>query len=77
MQHTVSLPWIAVESSWIDAICYLPDSRYLYLRLYDGGGYCFHQVPADVANELFMASSKGTFINIVVKPRYHFERIVA
>jgi hypothetical protein len=65
----------SVKSSWVDAIAYHDKSQTLYVRITEGGGYAFKHVPRVVFDELRAAESKGSYINAVVKPAYHYERV--
>lgn len=69
------IPWVKVESSWISDAYFHEGSQRFYVRLIAGGGYCFHNVSADVAADFFTAPSHGQYFNAVLKAAHHYERI--
>lgn len=53
---------------------YLPDSQILRIFYVSGAIYDYLQVPQSVYLEMKKASSKGTFLNKVIKERFAFEK---
>ncbi len=62
----------AVESSWVAAIGYDTAKQEAYVELIEGGRYAYLGVPAEVWRDFLAAESKGTFVNLVLKPGYDF-----
>ena len=67
--------WIYVDSSNIEAIRYDADNQELHVQFLSGGSYCYHGVPEEIFNELLEASSKGSFLNRVIKGTYEFSKL--
>jgi hypothetical protein len=61
----------AMPSSVIRSFSYDPDEQRLRVTFVSGRRYAYHEVPADVAEEMDMAFSKGTYFNR--KIRDHFD----
>ena len=61
---------IPVASSNIASIGYEADSQVLEVEYIKGGIYQFMNVPSDVHEELMNSSSKGTYMNQVVKKMF-------
>lgn len=58
------------DSSNIDAIGYLKESKLLFIRFNSGRVYVYHGVPVTRFTDLRDASSKGEFFNQHVKPNF-------
>jgi len=67
--------WIYVDSSNIEAVQYNTDNQELYVQFLSGGTYCYHDVPEEIFNELLEASSKGSFLNRVIKGTYEYSKV--
>lgn len=67
---------VEVSSSFIRSIGYDESSRVLEVEMLAGSVYRYFDVPVDVYSAFLSASSKGTFLNKHVKPRFRFKRIV-
>jgi hypothetical protein len=59
-----------VESSWIAAIGYEADAEEVYVRVIEGRLYVYRGVPSAVWSAFASAESKGTFVNLVIKPHF-------
>lgn len=71
----MSMEWISVDSSNLDAIRYLTDQSILEIRFKDGSVYQYSDVPQYEYDELLNASSKGTYANQNIYKRYTGHRI--
>ncbi len=67
--------WIYVDSSNIEALRYLPDSLELHVRFLSGAEYSYSDVPQNIYDEFILASSKGSFLNRVIKGVYSYQKI--
>jgi hypothetical protein len=65
---------ISVSSTNVASIGYDPDSEILEVEFLNGGVYQYSGVPAAIYEELMNASSKGTYINQVIKKSYFVAR---
>lgn len=36
--------------------------------------YCYHHVPASIADAFFAAESKGEYLNTIIKPQFYFTK---
>jgi len=63
------------ESSTVEEIGYDPDAEEVWVRFSGSGLYVYSAVPAVVWEDLRSASSKGGFVNSVLKPSYAYHRI--
>jgi hypothetical protein len=71
--------WARVRSSNVSAVAYDQDKHELRVRfLRHGAGsepqYRYDRVPADVARDLFMAGSIGTYLAARVKGHYPYQK---
>ena len=67
---------IPVLSSNIDGVQYLPDQTLLVTFKGSGKTYAYEKVPADVFSGMRHASSKGTYLNQVIKRGGYAFRVV-
>jgi hypothetical protein len=51
---------------------YDPDRRRLHITFISGRRYAYQDVPADLAEEMRLAFSKGTFFNRRIKDRFEY-----
>lgn len=65
----------SVNSSNIDSVGYLPDSRTLEIRFHNGRLYQYFDVPDNVHQELVDADSVGRFFNSNIRGVYRYARI--
>ena len=56
-----------VDSSWIDSGTYDPTSNTMQLDLLGGRSYMYFSVPPSIWEQFKSASSKGQFVNRVIK----------
>lgn len=68
------MEWVAVESSFIEAVAYHRDDEVLWLRFHNGRTYLFRQVPEETYEELLAAESKGRFFNLEIKDAFPYAR---
>ena len=64
-----------VSSTSVVAVGYDEQDHALYVEFVDGDTYVYSLVPRSTFEGLMKASSKGTFVNQVVKPRYPYRRL--
>jgi hypothetical protein len=68
--------WISTPgSSHVSAIRYEPDTQDCFVRFNDGTVYRYMDVPQKVFNELEGHTSKGRYINIVLRRQYRYEKV--
>lgn len=69
--------WVYVDSSNIEAVCYMADSnpRELQVRFLNGSTYSYSDVPQEIYEELLNAPSKGSFLNRMIKGVYSYQKI--
>jgi len=65
---------IPVSSSNVSSVGYDPGSKTLEVEYNNGEVYQYDGVPQDRYEELMAATSKGRFLNAVIKPYYGFTR---
>jgi len=63
-----------VESSNILAIGYDEDNLELWVEFNDEATYIYDGVPAILHTEMMEASSKGSYLNRVIKGNYQYRR---
>ncbi len=66
---------VPVHSSAIRSMGYDRQHRVLEIRYVGGVLYRYYEVPPIVNDALRAASSKGQFVNGVVKPFFRFEKV--
>jgi hypothetical protein len=59
----------AVESSSIEAVGYDSKDREIYIRFLNGATYAYGESDQSTFEELLSASSIGSYVNRVIKPR--------
>ena len=64
-----------VESTAVDWFEHHPETDTLESQYVGGAVYRYVDVPPDVVVELRVAESKGTFVNLEIKPDYDYVRI--
>jgi hypothetical protein len=64
-----------VSSAGVVAVGYDDQASSLYVEFVGGDTYVYSLVPRSTFERLMAASSKGTFVNKVVKPRYPCRRV--
>jgi hypothetical protein len=64
-----------VSSTSVVAVGYDKAAHALYVEFVDGDTYVYSLVPRSTFEGLMQASSKGSFVNRVVKPRYPYRRM--
>ena len=64
-----------VSSSVLAAVGYCCWSRSLVVRFHSGEVYGYFNVPGEVAQALFSAESKGTFLNRTILGRFRYLRL--
>ena len=64
-----------VDSTNVEAIGHDPLAQELYVRFVKGPTYVYHGVPEDVYQELMAATSKGSYLNRIIKPNYQFTKL--
>jgi hypothetical protein len=67
------LSWIPVDSSNVAAIAYADGE--LFVQYNSGGTYVYWTVPERVFEALLNVGSKGTFVNVEVKPLYSCRKL--
>jgi hypothetical protein len=67
--------WVYVDSSNIEAVCYLEDSRELQVRFINGSTYSYSDVPQEIYEELINAPSKGSYLNRMIKGIYSYQKL--
>jgi lysyl-tRNA synthetase class 2 len=63
-----------VDSSAIARIGYDAKGEEAYVEFHDSDVYVYCGVPPPVFEEFARADSKGTFLNMVIKPRFPFRK---
>lgn len=63
------------ESSHVAAIKYEPDTQDLFVEFTDGSQYQYFDVPQNVFDEFSGHTSKGRYVNIVLRRRYKYQKI--
>ena len=61
-----------MPSSVIRSFRYDPDARRLHVTFVSGRRYSYQDVPSEVAEEMRLAVSKGTFFNRRIKDRFDY-----
>ena len=64
-----------MPSSVIAHIRYDELNHELYIRFVSGDLYKYKKVPVDVYDRLMKATSKGTFLNKLIKKNYDYQKI--
>ena len=64
------MQWVAIPSSTLAAVCYLPDQSLLPVQFRSGDLYAYFDVPQRVYAELLAAPSKGRYFNVSVRSRF-------
>lgn len=64
-----------MPSSVITRFFYHPAEQRLEILFVTGRRYSYHDVPADVAEAMRNAFSKGEFFNAHIRDRYRFTRV--
>jgi hypothetical protein len=54
---------------------YDPASQVLFIRFVGGGMYAYLDVPPQTFEAYRAASSKGRFVNAVIKPNFAYQRL--
>ncbi len=67
--------WVYVDSSNIEAVCYLEGSRELQVRFINGSTYSYSDVPQEIYEELINAPSKGSYLNRMIKGIYSYQKL--
>lgn len=70
-----TIPWIAVNSSNIQAIRYLMASKEMQVRFKDSGIYRFHNVPGSIYTGMLSAPSKGKYFHNNIRGKFLSEKI--
>lgn len=65
----------AVSSTNLASVGYEPDTATLEIEFKNGGIYQYFNVPQIIADQLFSASSKGTFFAANIKNQFQFSRL--
>lgn len=68
------MDWTPVESSNVAAVAYDADARKLSVRFRAGGTYHYHDVPANVHEELLNAPSAGSYVHSSLTPAFRYTR---
>lgn len=63
-----------MPSTVIRGYRYHPESKRLEIDFVSGRRYAYLNVPAQIAEALRMAGSKGEYFNARVRDRFHYER---
>lgn len=61
-----------VDSSNVEQVGYQEDQMELHVVFRDGSHYVYQEVPAEIFDQLLVASSKGSFLNREVKNVYNY-----
>jgi hypothetical protein len=69
-----SFPMEPVESSNLASVGYNGKTKELYVTFKSSGNYVYKDVPAKDAVGLLYSSSKGKFLNAVIKPNYGYSK---
>ncbi|MGA1980727.1 MAG: KTSC domain-containing protein [Sedimentisphaerales bacterium] len=64
-----------VDSSNIEAIGHDVAAQELHVRFLSGDLYVYHGVPQEVYDDLMASSSKGSYLNRVIKERYEYTKM--
>jgi len=67
--------WVYIDSSNIEAICYVEDARELQVRFLNGSTYSYADVPQEIYEELLNAPSKGSYLNRMIKGVYNYQKL--
>jgi lysyl-tRNA synthetase class 2 len=65
----------AWESSSVKSVGYDAATRVLEVEYVGGGVYRYFDVPHETYRDFAEASSKGTFMNVVIKPEYRYRKV--
>ena len=64
-----------MPSSVIDHFNYNAETQVLEVTFLSGKVYAYKDVPEKVYKTMCRATSKGRFLNFVIKPKYEYEEI--
>ena len=70
-----SAPWVAVNSSNIQAIRYFMVSKEMQIRFKDSGVYRFKNVPGNIYAGMLSAPSKGKYFHNSIRGKFLSEKI--
>jgi hypothetical protein len=65
----------AWESSSLRSVGYDPATAVLEVEFVGGAVYRYFAVPLETYRAFAEASSKGTFLNVVIKPEHRYRRV--
>ncbi|MBU2177666.1 MAG: KTSC domain-containing protein [Gammaproteobacteria bacterium] len=71
----MAIEWIDVESSNIEAIGYVEETKGMLVQFKNGSVYRYADVPAKVFEDFKGAGSKGKYLNEHIKGAYAAEKI--
>jgi len=66
---------VALVSSSLVSAGYDPARRELEVEFAGGAVYRYLGVPPEIWNDFLSATSKGTFVNVEVKPAYRYRKV--
>lgn len=69
------MKWVAVESSFIEAVAYESDEEVLWLRFHNGRRYKYWEFPEEVYGELLAAESKGQYFLAAIRDAFPYARV--
>ncbi|MBV8328220.1 KTSC domain-containing protein [Chryseobacterium sp.] len=64
-----------MPSSVVHNFIYFPETEILRIIYQSGAVYDYFKVPLNIAEKFGKASSKGQFLNRVIKPKFRFRRV--
>jgi hypothetical protein len=66
---------MALDSTALTWIRYLPEQRILQVSLRTGRDYQYQDVPASIYRELLAAESKGRYYNLHIRNNFPFREV--
>lgn len=64
-----------MPSSVVNSFIYFPETEILRIVYQSGAVYDYFKVPFTIAENFGKASSKGKFLNTVIKPKFRYRKI--
>ncbi|REC42516.1 KTSC domain-containing protein [Chryseobacterium pennipullorum] len=64
-----------MPSSVVNNYIYFPDTEILRIIYQSGAIYDYFKVPAAIVDKFGKATSKGRFLNAVIKPKFRYKKI--
>jgi len=69
------MEWVEVESSNIEAIGYIKETKELMVQFTSGVVYAYYDVPEEVYQDFLDAESKGKYLAEHIKDAYKYDKV--